>query len=74
MSVHPRMLGMGRTSGGVELPVEVGGTGQLDGSGEPVVEEDTGTMPLRLLYGRTAGGVNKPLRVDNAGKLNITWS
>jgi hypothetical protein len=73
MSSKPGVLGFGRTSGDVNLPIRVGGTGQIDGSGEPV-GGGKGPKPMALYYGRTSGGDNVPLRVDSSGKLNIDWN
>lgn len=68
-----RLLGYGRTVGLVKVPLRVGSTGSIGGSGEPIGDE-TGAMPQKLLYGRTVGGLNVPLRVDADGDPQIDWN
>ncbi len=70
---HERKLAFGRTALGVNVPVRVGGTGIIDGSGEPATDT-VGSLPQFLMMGRTAGGVNLPVLADADGKLNIDWN
>ena len=66
------ILGYGRTAAEVNVPIRVGGTGIIDGSGEPVAAPPP-SRPSRLLYGRTALGVNVPILATSDGKLHIAW-
>jgi hypothetical protein len=71
MASLTNILGVARTSGGVNVPIRVGGTGIIDGSGEPATP---GTPhPMKQLYGRTSGGVNLPVLCTSDGKLHIAW-
>lgn len=69
---NPLILGLGRTSGNVNVPIRVGSTGIIDGSGDPV-SNLVGSLPEYLLLGRTAGGVNIPILATSDGKLHIVW-
>ena len=64
-----QILGNGRDDNGVNVPVRVGSTGIINGTGTHA--SAVPGLPSRLIWGRTSGGVNVPLSVDTSGNVRI---
>lgn len=68
---YPLILGCGRTSGNVNVPLRVGSDGTVNGSGVAAITA-IGPASTHILCGKTAGGVTLPLLVDASGLLQTT--
>jgi hypothetical protein len=70
---QPLSLGLARTTDGDNIPIRVGSTGIIDGSGDPV-GGGCGVKDMRVVCGRTIDGNNIPVLCDADGLLNIDWN